>query len=555
MMNLISFSGRNRKCLTALIFALYRVALVGAASESFHQPADVIELQINKRNAGSMMKSEGTSWCQGNASAYWWTGHSQPDRPMCEVGPNKWEEGNVAILDDKDKKNAPSGPGNIDRHGCTAIDLNGDLIDDLVCTVGADGGNGYGFNEVYITQTDGTLSKIFDHGLDKYPTMRNRHIYPLRSASDGSLLLLITTNGIPRDDKKPNEHRMFKQLALQVQTPPQIKFEEVAIVNGKKAPWIIDAMISSVIVADFDDNGTNDFIMFERCTICYPIMFLQSKNGGWEKKVLPNHNYLKSIGAARLADMTGDGVPDLIVVGEKENQKKVVVFEGTKGGTFFETVVFTHALQYATPDLEVFDMNGDGYPDIYIVQKDEFNSNSYCGMQFSSVKKNFYNGRDRPKNPETYNAPKKAAADVLLVGTADPSTYHAVEMNFFSRGCGFMVQKFGSNRLALAQGTFSRVGSSLLLQWPYVSDEPSSIPSTVPSTTPSKTPTKYPSNMPSVVPTTTPSISLSVEPSSRDTGTDLSSINLKGTTSGSRPLSYASTIWTLVGLGSLFLML
>uniref|UniRef100_A0A7S2UK60 Integrin alpha N-terminal domain-containing protein n=1 Tax=Attheya septentrionalis TaxID=420275 RepID=A0A7S2UK60_9STRA len=555
MMNLISFSVRNHQWVTAIIFALYHVALVGAESESLYQPADVIELQINKRNAGSMMKSEGTPWCQGGAPAYWWTGHSQPDKPMCEVKPNEWEESTVAILDLQDEKNKPSGPGNIDRHGCVAIDLNGDLKEDMVCMVGADGGDGVGFNEVYLTQEDGTLSKIFNHGLDEYPTLRAREIYPLRSFSDGSLLLFITTNGIPRDDGKPNEHRMYKQEPLQGQAPSQVSFKEVAKVNGQKAPWILDVMISSVIVADFDDNGTDDFIMFDRCTNCYPIMFLQTKTGGWKKKVLSHNNLLKSVGAARLADVTGDGVSDLIVVGEKENQKRVVVFEGTKGGKFFETVVFTHALQYATPDLEVFDMNGDGYPDIYVVQVDEFNVNSYCGMHFNQVKKKFYSGRDRPQNPESYKAPQKAAADILLVGTADPSNYRAVEMNFFSRGCGFMVRKFGGNRLALGQGTFSRVGSSLLLQWPIVSDQPSSIPSAVPSTTPSKIPTKYPSNMPSVVPTTTPSISPSVEPSSSDKAGFLDFITLRVRKSGGWQLRCPSKVWKLVGLGSLFWML
>eukprot|EP00978_Attheya_sp_CCMP212_P021946 scaffold64619_cov46-Attheya_sp.AAC.1 len=124
---------------------------------------------------------------------------------------------------------------------------------------------------------------------------------------------------------------MFKQLPWQGQAPSHVKFQEVVKVNGLKAPWILDAMMSSVIVADFDDNGTDDFIMFDRCTNCYPIMFLQIKNGGWNKKVLSHNSLLKNIGAARVTDVTEDGVSDLMVVGEKENQKRVVVFEGTNG--------------------------------------------------------------------------------------------------------------------------------------------------------------------------------------------------------------------------------
>eukprot|EP00978_Attheya_sp_CCMP212_P026757 scaffold88580_cov64-Attheya_sp.AAC.2 len=128
-------------------------------------------------------------------------------------------------------------------------------------------------------------------------------------------------------------------------------------------------------------------------------------------------------------------------------------------------------------------------------------------------------------------------------------------MNCFSRGCGFMVRKFGRNILALAQGTFSRAGSSLLLQWPIVSDQPSSISSAVPSTTPSKIPTKYPSNMPSVVPTTTPSISPSVEPSSSDKAGFLDFITLRIMASGGWQLGCPINIWKLVRLGSLFWML
>eukprot|EP00978_Attheya_sp_CCMP212_P039129 scaffold200803_cov47-Attheya_sp.AAC.1 len=78
---------------------------------------------------------------------------------------------------DKNIKNKPSGPGNIDRHGCAAIDLNADLKEDMVCMVGADEGDGEGFNEAYLTQEDGTLSKL-------YSTLRAREIYPLRSFSD-----------------------------------------------------------------------------------------------------------------------------------------------------------------------------------------------------------------------------------------------------------------------------------------------------------------------------------------------------------------------------------
>ena len=48
-----------------------------------------------------------------------------------------------------------------------------------------------GRNEVYLTQPDGSLSRVYNHGLDRKPWTRARYVYPLK-AYDGEQLVLIT---------------------------------------------------------------------------------------------------------------------------------------------------------------------------------------------------------------------------------------------------------------------------------------------------------------------------------------------------------------------------
>jgi hypothetical protein len=86
----------------------------------------------------------------------------------------KFERPRRAVLDVSDPLNDIDGTTvNIDRHGCTSIDVNLDGIVDIVCGVGADSGKGYGYNELYVTSGTGNVTKVLDgHGLQKYTTIR-----------------------------------------------------------------------------------------------------------------------------------------------------------------------------------------------------------------------------------------------------------------------------------------------------------------------------------------------------------------------------------------------
>lgn len=115
--------------------------------------------------------------------------------------------------------------GPLDRHNCAVLDVNQDNIPDILCGLGAVSGTEFGYSEVYLTNaTDGSLVKATrGHGLDKFPTMRNRFMKTLKGA-DGSDLVFLATKGTRRDDGLPNNHRMFR---LVHPTNETFHFEEV----------------------------------------------------------------------------------------------------------------------------------------------------------------------------------------------------------------------------------------------------------------------------------------------------------------------------------------
>ena len=84
------------------------------------------------------------------------TGHQKFDEsPFC-LNDGKWILHNNTYLDSADVLNLDK----IDRHYCVTMDVNRDGRDDVLCNVGASKGMGEGFNELYITQPDGSLLKI-----------------------------------------------------------------------------------------------------------------------------------------------------------------------------------------------------------------------------------------------------------------------------------------------------------------------------------------------------------------------------------------------------------
>jgi len=294
-----------------------------------------------------------------------------PEAPMCRTESGKWEPDRRATLDFTDKKNEPrlSGTPYIDRHDCVPVDANHDGIDDIACFVGAGKAHGKGYSELYLTQGNGTLTKVLNHGLQKYPTLSTRIATTLKHAT-GSTLIFVGTKGIVRDDGKTDAHRMF--INLKHGQPPY--FRELL------GPWIRHYDAVCAVAADVNSDGLGDLIVCEGEG--RPHMYIQEKNGNFHEVQLP-----AAVGNwrnVRIGHVTGSIRPDLVVVeGWQSEASFMHIFQGKLKAPYFAFSVpyYSRRLPNAAPDVEILDVNNDGTKDIYVVQV----SIAPCVPHFDSV--------------------------------------------------------------------------------------------------------------------------------------------------------------------------
>jgi hypothetical protein len=154
------------------VHAVTTLASSSAAVNNYQPKVQVVEPFGHAMN--SMSFPHGSPWCGDAVPTYWLLGHQSPEAPYCYINGN-WTESNTVVLDDVDALTQSHNDisKHIDRHGCAAIDVNHDGLLDIVCIVGADQGLGAGYNELYMTQPNGSIAKILSgHGLQKYTSLR-----------------------------------------------------------------------------------------------------------------------------------------------------------------------------------------------------------------------------------------------------------------------------------------------------------------------------------------------------------------------------------------------
>jgi len=167
-------------------------------------------------------------------------------------------------------------------------------------------------------------------------------------------------------------------------------------------------------------------------------------------------------------DVTGDGIPDLIVANEySSGQYVLTVYKGKKRrGTFnWRRPFYNVRTVFAIPDIEILDVNGDGRNDIYVVQTDSNKDGTYCSLNRKSQIELILNGEPEP-GPD-FLPPKDTAKDWLLVrGPNNRPKFEPFRMQHRFRGCGFQAERFGDNKtMVLTQGDEQHVGYTLLLTW------------------------------------------------------------------------------------------
>lgn len=427
-----------------------------------HQPrVTTIESFPARKVAGIIALPDGSPWCRGHPTV-WLPGHkANDDAPNCLVK-GKWARPNYAILDNNDDLNDIDGPEVIDRHDCGALDVNDDGRLDLYCTVGANSGTGYGYNELYLTRKDGSLRKVKKHGLQRFPGMRTRYTTVLRDIN-GTEMAFIATIGIQREDGEKNTHRMFKKTGKSHTNTKKSFF------NRLKGPWRTHSYATCAVTADVNRDGIDDLIV---CNFReYAYVYLQSKDGGFRRYpwlASKNQKHWRNI---RVADFSGDGIPELAVLywGDKKTGK-LKIFRGTRNPPYFDftgPVYYERTFPHSVVDLEVLDVQEDGLLDLYIVLSDENVRDkngklrkSYCAGKFNH--RDWWSKGNQP--PNNFRPPFDRARDILLIGRR-PGKFKRIKMNHREPGCGNLVRAFGNKTLVLSQGNFVRPGHNLVLDW------------------------------------------------------------------------------------------
>jgi hypothetical protein len=135
--------------------------------------------------------------------------------------------------------------------------------------------------------------------------------------------------------------------------------------NGTFAPYRKADEAITLAVADLTGNGSKDVIYadqgLDRVVVAY---------GQGESTVLGDRSTgVLEPGAVKLADLNGDGIPDLIVANSGSNN--VLVYPGLGNGQFGPALNDGHGFFTGENPVEVTvaDVNGDGRPDLIVANK------------------------------------------------------------------------------------------------------------------------------------------------------------------------------------------
>lgn len=77
-------------------------------------------------------------------------------------------------------------------------------------------------------------------------------------------------------------------------------------------PWVRHTPAQCLKIFDLNQDGLDDILICNSSTLA--LIFLQDSNRGWDRLNFPS-GWDRDWSNARIADMSGDGIRDLIVVG------------------------------------------------------------------------------------------------------------------------------------------------------------------------------------------------------------------------------------------------
>jgi hypothetical protein len=234
-----------------------------------------------------------------------------------------------------------------DRHGCAAGDVNGDGRPDLYCAHGAQKGTVEKRNELWIQQADGSyVDRAGAYGVTD-PLGRGRRPVFIDVNHDRFADIYVV-NAAERSDNKPTPARLFLN------------------VDGKRfrpAPeYGVDTTGSGgcVQAADVDGDGWQDLFVCGREKPAGIRIYRNEQGKGFSDVSAAMDVPTGGKSVARLADLDGDGVLDLVTLAKDE----LVVLLRTGGR-------FRRAFAMPLSDggrVVAGDADGDGRLDLYVLQ-------------------------------------------------------------------------------------------------------------------------------------------------------------------------------------------
>jgi hypothetical protein len=231
-----------------------------------------------------------------------------------------------------------------DRHGCIFGDPNVDDLTDILCMKGAQQGFGKKWNELWIQSPQGVWTdRAHAWGVEDV-WGRGRH--PAWVDLNGDRFPdLFLGNDEPRHDSHLTPNRTYVNVG-------GTRFRQVDLgVTHQDGS-------ACVQVVDVNDDGRDDILLCgDEQTLLYGRSGSRFVNEATRYGV-PRYPIANG---AEIVDVSGDGVPDLVLVHLDDVQVRL----GTADGSFGPTV-FTRSLAHGH-GLAIGDVDGDGDPDIYAV--------------------------------------------------------------------------------------------------------------------------------------------------------------------------------------------
>lgn len=164
-----------------------------------------------------------------------------------------------------------------------------------------------------------------------------------------------------------------------------------------KGPWEKTFDTACAVAADVNNDQLDDLLVCEKHGgECY--MYVQNSMGRFDEVPLPKEHSATQWRNLRVGSVTNQELPDLVVVkGWHIHKPYLLIYSGIPEPPYFdfEQPYLKMELPYAAADLEILDVNEDGYKDIYVLQSNEAESDEYCGYKGGNIGKVWW-GQAKP---------------------------------------------------------------------------------------------------------------------------------------------------------------